>query len=67
MIIPYLDSYIMYVGLWFPIVLVSFFVCEDLLEVYIQNITVVICEDHLCVVLMIGRSELQLGNKSWVI
>ena len=67
MIIPYLDSYMMDVGLLLPLVLGSLFVCEDLLEVYIQNITVVICEDHLCVVLLIGRSDLQLGNKSWVI
>ena len=63
MIIPYLDSYLMCVGLKVSLGLNPLFWGEGLMEVYVGYINVVICEDVSCVVALLGRSGFQLENE----
>ena len=62
MVISNINSYLMDLGLKLPLVLGRFFRGEALLEVYVAKSTVVIREDFCCLVALLARSALQLGN-----
>ena len=65
MIMPYIDSYLLALGLKIPLSLYCIFLVDALLEVYILQDTVVIHEDCCRTVVILGMSALQFFNESW--
>ena len=64
MVIPYLDSQLFAVCLKVHLGLEHLFIGETVLEVYVADITAVICEYFFRAVPLIFRSALQLVNET---